>query len=83
MEMILFIHNVQFGLLLKLTIFCNCNFYFRKFCRYVEKSGLILFFPFPPIENDRKWLYQLLQIKYELKLPSETTPGRLVIQIQI
>ena len=33
--------------------------------------------PFLPIENDRKWLYQLLPIKYELKLPSEVTPGLL------
>ena len=33
--------------------------------------------PFPPIENDRKWLYQLLPIKYELNLPSEVMPGLL------
>ncbi len=33
--------------------------------------------PFPPIENGPKWLYQLLPIKYELKLPSEVTPGLL------
>ena len=34
--------------------------------------------PFSSIENDRKWLlYQLLPIKYELKLPSEVTPGLL------
>ena len=33
--------------------------------------------PFPPIENDRKWLYQLLPIKYELELPTEATPGLL------
>ena len=31
---------------------------------YVDKSGFLVFFPFPPIENDRKWLYQLLPIKY-------------------
>ena len=33
--------------------------------------------PFPPIENDQKWLYQLLLINYELKLPSEPMPGLL------
>ena len=40
-------------------------------------------FPFPPIKNDRKWLYQLLTIKYELKLPSEATPTSYAIQNQI
>ena len=40
-------------------------------------------FPFPPIENDRKWLYQLVAIKYELKLPSEATPTSFAIQNQI
>ena len=39
--------------------------------------------PFPSIENDRKWLYQLLLIKYELKLPSEATPKSIDIQNQI
>ena len=39
--------------------------------------------PFPLIENDRKWLYQLLLIKYELKLPSEATPTSFAIQNQI
>jgi hypothetical protein len=29
------------------------------------------------IENDWKWLYQLIPIKYDLKLPSEVTPGLL------
>ena len=40
-------------------------------------------FPFPPIENDWKWLYQLLPINYESKWPSELMPGLYVIQIQI
>ena len=40
-------------------------------------------FPFPPIENYWKWLYQLLPFQYELKLPSEVMLGLLVIQIQI
>ena len=35
------------------------------------------------MENERKWLYQLLSIDYELKLPPEVMPGLLVIQIQI
>ena len=34
-------------------------------------------FPLPPIEHEQKWLYQLLPIKYELKFPSEITPGLL------
>ena len=29
------------------------------------------------LENDWKWLYQLLPIKYDLKLPSEAMPGHL------
>ena len=29
---------------------------------------------------DRKWLYQLLPIKYELELPSEITPGPLLLR---
>ena len=36
-----------------------------------------MFFPFPPLENDREWSYQLLPIKYELKLPSEVMPSLL------
>ena len=40
-------------------------------------------FPFPPIENDWKWLYQLLPINYESKWPSKLMPGLYVIQIQI
>ena len=40
-------------------------------------------FPFPPIENDWKWLYQLLPINYELKLPSEAMPTSFAIQNQI
>ena len=35
------------------------------------------------ISAHRKWLYQLLPIKYELKLSSKGIPGLLVIQIQI
>ena len=34
-------------------------------------------------EDDRKWLHQLLPIKYELKLPSEATPMSFAIQNQI
>ena len=40
-------------------------------------------FPFPPIENDWKWLYQLLPINYESKLPSDGMPGLYVILVQI
>ena len=40
-------------------------------------------FPFPPIENNWKWSYQLLLINYETKCPSELMPGLYVIQIQI
>ena len=36
-----------------------------------------------PIENHRKWLYQLLLIKYELKLPSEAMPLSIAIENQI
>ena len=50
---------------------------------YVDKSGQIVLFPFLLIENDWKWFYQLLPIKYELKLPSESTPTSFAIQNQI
>ena len=39
----------------------------------VRQSVIFLLKPyrFGKIENGRKWLYQLLPIKYELKLPSK------------
>jgi hypothetical protein len=49
----------------------------------LDKSGQIVLFPFPPTGNGNNQPYPLLLIKYELKLPSEVTPGLLVIQIQI
>ena len=54
-----------------------------KKCNFGNFSEIGCSPPFPPIENDRKWLYQLLLIKYELKLPSEATPTSFAIQNQI
>ena len=64
------------------SLFIKC-LWFRTCGIYVDKSGLLVSFPFLPIENDRKWLYQLLLIKYELKLPSEATSTSFAIQNQI
>ena len=41
----------------------------------VDKSEQIGLFPFPPTGNGNDQPCQLLQIKYELKLPSEVMPG--------
>ena len=51
--------------------------------RWIKVDEYIILFPFPPIENDQKWLFQLLPIKYELKLLSEVMPRLLAIHIQI
>ena len=43
----------------------------------LREIGRLAGLAMPSISAHRKWLYQLLPIKYELKLPSETTPGLL------
>ena len=57
--------------------------FYKKSADWLDWPALLVQPLFLPIENDRIWLYRLLQIKYKLKLPSEVTPGNFVIQIQI
>ena len=57
--------------------------FYQKLADWLDWPALLVQPSIPPIENDRKWLYQLLLIKYELKLPAEATPMSFAIQNQI
>ena len=54
----------------------------RLSAKTVDKSGLIGLFSFPPTGNGNNQPYPLLLIKYELKLPSEATPGHLTFRFR-
>ena len=60
-----------------------CNFIEREIKRENAQMKPPVLFPFPPTGNRTNQPYLLLLIKYELRLPSEVTPGLLVIQVQI